>query len=154
MKCSSTILLKIAVIIVAIAVLALCIFLFPEGMKGDKTNDLSPILFGMYITAIPFYIALYQTMKLLGYIDRNIPFSELSIKALKVIKYCALIIAAFYAVGTPYMFHVADGIDAPGIRGLGLIVVFASLVIAIASGVLQTLVQSAIDIKAENDLTV
>ena len=154
MKRSSTILLKIAVIIVAIAVLALCIFLFPEGMKGDETNGLSPILFGMYITAIPFYIALYQTMKLLGYIDKNIPFSELSIKALKVIKYCALIIAACYAAGTPYMFHIAGDIDAPGIRGLGLIVVFASLVIAIASGVLQTLVQRAIDIKAENDLTV
>lgn len=154
MKRSSTTLLKATIIFMAVVVLAICIFLLPEGISSDKTGGYKPILVGMYVTAIPFYIALYQTIKLLNYVDKNIPFSISSIKALKVIKYCALAISGLYAVSIPYIFYVADYDDAPGVIVLGLIVVFASFVIAMAAGVLQTLVQSAVDIKSENDLTV
>ena len=41
----------------------------------------------MYVAAIPFFVALYQAFKLLSYIDKNQAFSELSVKALKKIKY-------------------------------------------------------------------
>ena len=44
--------------------------------------------------------------------------------------------------------------DAPGIIVIGLVIIFASMVIAVFAAVLQRLLQEAIDIKSENDLTV
>ena len=154
MKKGSTLILKGAVVVIGLIVLALCIFALPAGIASDNTGDYRPILLAMYVTAIPLYVALYQTLKHLGYIDKNKAFSELSVKALKNIKYCALVISGMYAAGMPYIYMVADQDDAPGVVALGLIIVFASAVIATATGVLQSLVQNAIDIKAENDLTV
>ena len=44
--------------------------------------------------------------------------------------------------------------DAPGIIIIGMIMIFASMVIAVFAAVLQRLLKDAIDIKSENDLTV
>jgi hypothetical protein len=154
MKQSSTLILKLAVIFIGLIVLAVCTVALPSAISSGVAGGYLPILFGMYITAMPFFIALYQTLKLLGYIDKNKAFSNVSVSALKKIKYCALVISILYAAGMPYIVIVADKDDAPGVIVLGLIVVFASGVIATAAGVLQKLVQHAIDIKSENDLTV
>ena len=51
-----------------------------------------------------------------------------------------------------YLFAEID--DAPGVIFIGLVVPFASMVIAVFAAVLQRLLQEAIDIKSENDLTV
>jgi hypothetical protein len=109
---------------------------------------------GLYVPAIPFFVALYQTLKLLDYIDRNKAFSQLSVRALNSIKYCAIIISAMFAAGMPYVYYVADQDDAPGVVAIGLVIVFASLVIAVFATVLQKLFKNAMAIKAENDLTV
>ena len=93
-------------------------------------------------------------MKLLNYIDKNKVFSDASIKALKNIKYSAIAISLLYAAGMPYILYVADKDDAPGVVLIGLVIIFASFVIATAAAVFQRLVQSAVEIKSENDLTV
>ena len=108
----------------------------------------------MYASAIPFYFALYQAFKLLSYIDKNKAFSELSVKALKNIKYCAITISILYVLGMPLFYLMAERDDAPGIILIGLVIIFASMVIAVFAAVLQRLLQEAIDIKSENDLTV
>ncbi|AGE63717.1 hypothetical protein C663_1936 [Bacillus subtilis XF-1] len=108
----------------------------------------------LYITAVPFYFALYQAFKLLSYIDKNKAFSGLSVRALKNIKYCAVTISIFYAAGMPVFYLMAEIDDAPGIIVIGLIIIFASMVIAVFAAVLQKLLKEAIDIKSENDLTV
>ncbi len=108
----------------------------------------------MYATAIPFFFALYQAFKLLSYIDKNKAFSELSVKALKNIKYCAITISILYAVGMPFFYLIAEEDDAPGLIVIGLVIIFASMVIAVFAAVLQKLLKEAIDIKSENDLTV
>jgi Protein of unknown function (DUF2975) len=154
MKRGSTIFLRVVVFIIAMIVLALCIFALPAGITSDRTGYYRPILLGMYITALPFFYALHQTLKLLHYVDTNEAFSELSVKAIKLIKYCAAGIGAAFAVAMPYIFIVADKDDAPGVIVLGLVIVLASVVIAVFAAVLQKLLQSAIDIKSENDLTV
>ncbi|MCB0127953.1 MAG: DUF2975 domain-containing protein, partial [Caldilineaceae bacterium] len=41
-----------------------------------------------------------------------------------------------------------------GVIGLGIFTTFASIVIATAAAVFQRLLQNAVDIKSENDLTV
>lgn len=49
---------------------------------------------------------------------------------------------------------MAERDDAPGIIVIGLIIIFASMVIAVFAAVLQKLLKEAIAIKSENDLTV
>ncbi|MCM2584185.1 DUF2975 domain-containing protein [Bacillus stercoris] len=156
----STLFLKIAVIFIGIPILALCIFLVPK--IANYSAELLPnivymkylVFIYLYVTAIPFYFALYQAFKLLSYIDKNKAFSGLSVRALKNIKYCAVTISIFYAAGMPVFYLIADIDDAPGIIVIGLVIIFASMVIAVFAAVLQKLLKEAIDIKSENDLTV
>jgi hypothetical protein len=154
MKQVSTLFLRSVVFIIGLIVLAVCVFALPVGISSDETGGYRPILLGLYVAAVPFFAALYQTLKLLQYIDKNEAFSNLSIKALTFIKYCALAITTLFAVGMPYIYHVADKDDAPGVLALALVIAFASFVIATFAAVLQKLVQNAIDIKTENELTV
>ena len=153
MKKSSTLFLKLVISLIGIAVLALCLLFALEVIKAGGALFL-PILIIMYVTAIPFFFALYQALKLLGYIDKNIAFSELSVKALRNIKYCAIIISALYVAGMPFLVSIADKDDAPGAVGFGLIFILASIVVATFAAVLQRLVQNGLDMKSENDLTV
>ncbi|MGV3464171.1 MAG: DUF2975 domain-containing protein [Heyndrickxia sp.] len=160
MKQVTTLFLKIAVIFIGIPVLALCIFLVPE--MGDVAAKMLPrffyveylVFFFFYASAIPFYFALYQAFKLLRYIDKNKAFSELSVKALKKIKHCAVIISILHLFILPLFYLFAEMDDAPGVIFVGLVVPFASMVIAVFAAVLQRLLKEAIDIKSENDLTV
>ncbi|MFF2286607.1 DUF2975 domain-containing protein [Peribacillus butanolivorans] len=160
MKPGTTLFLKIAVILIGIPVLALCIFLVPEIAKfaaelyPDMTYIKYLVLIDLYASAIPFYFALYQAFKLLSYIDKNKAFSELSVRALTKIKYCAITISILYVVGMPLLYLIAELDDAPGIILIGLVIIFASMVIAVFAAVLQRLLQEAIDIKSENDLIV
>ncbi|HHK5540901.1 DUF2975 domain-containing protein [Bacillus cereus] len=156
---SSTTFLKVIIFLAEISVLALCIFLVPE--MADFTANLYPniapikylVLIVMYVAAVPFYVALYQAFNLLQYIDENTAFSELSVKALKNIKRCAITISGLYVLSLPLFHFIAKKMDPP-IGLVGLIIVFASLVIAVFAAILQRLLQEAINIKSENDLTV
>ncbi|KIL43201.1 DUF2975 domain-containing protein [Jeotgalibacillus campisalis] len=156
----TTLFLKIAVILLGVPVLALCIFLVPElaDLAATLLPEFSFVKYFVYIafdaSAIPFYFALYQAFKLLRYIDKNEAFSDLSVKALKKIKYCAISISMLHVLVWPLFYLFAEADDAPGVIFIGLVVPFASLVIAVFAAVLQKLLQEAITIKSENDLTV
>jgi hypothetical protein len=160
MKRGSTLFLKIVLILIGIPVLALCIFLVPKiasyavELYPDHAYLKYLVSIDLYATAVPFYFALYQAFKLLGYIDKSKAFSELSVQALKIIKYCAMVFSGLYAIGLPLFYLVAEKDDAPGIIVIGLVMIFASMVIAVFAAVLQKLLKEAIDIKSENDLTV
>ncbi|WHX46985.1 DUF2975 domain-containing protein [Paenibacillus woosongensis] len=160
MKQASTLFLKSAIIIIGFPILALCIFLVPE--IANFAAELSPeitymkylVFIDLYAAAIPFYFALYQAFKLLNCIDKNIAFSELSVRSLKKIKYCAITISSLFVVGMPLFYLMAERDDAPGIIVIGMVFIFCSMVIAVFAAVLQRLLQEAIDIKSENDLVV
>jgi len=159
MRLKSTLFLKIAVILIGTPVLALGIFgLFDLYKYPLNPNNheliLYPIIIGIYLTAIPFYFALYQAFKLLCYIDKSNAFSELSVKALKNIKYCAISISIFYTTILPVCMSYSRKHDFPGLVIMGMASSFTSAVIAIFAAVLQKLLKEAIDIKSENDLTV
>lgn len=159
-KQTSTIFLRLVVFLMGIPVLALCIFLVPEianfaaELYPDRVYLKYLVLIDLYATAIPFYFALYQAFKLLIYIDKNKAFSELSVRALKKIKNCAITFSILYVLGMPLFYLIAEKDDAPGIILIGMVMIFASMVIAVFAAVLQKLLQEAIDIKSENDLTV
>jgi hypothetical protein len=158
-KQGSTTFLKVIIFLIGIAVLALCIFLVPH--VANFAANLYPsivlmkylVFIVMYGAAVPFYFALYQAFNLLRYIDANTAFSELSVKALKNIRYCAITISGLYVLGLPLFRLIAKKVDPP-VGLMGGIIIFASLVIAVFAAVLQRLLQEAINIKSDNDLTV
>ncbi|MFC0558421.1 DUF2975 domain-containing protein [Halalkalibacter alkalisediminis] len=163
MKRSSTLFLKIAVIFIGIPVLALCLFLLPQianeaNEAAERGSHLAYVVYGilmiMYVSAIPFYFALYQSFTLLNYIDKNQAFSHISVKALKKIKNCAITISGLYVIAIPFIYIMAEVDDAPGLILIGMVMIFAPLVIAVFAAVLQRLLQEAIEIKSENDLIV
>lgn len=128
------------------------------GFAAELYPDMAYIKYFVFIVfyaaAIPFYVALYQAFKLLHYIDKNKAFSELSVKSLSNIKQCAITISSLFVLGMPLFYLLAEADDAPGIILIGLVLIFASMVIAVFAAVLQSLLKNAIDIKSENDLTV
>ena len=163
MKRGSTLFLKLAVIFMGIPVLAMCLFLLPQlaneaNEAAERGSDIAFVVYGilmvMYVSAVPYYIALYQSFNLLSYIDKNQAFSELSVIALKKIKNCAVIISVLYVVALPFVYIMAEVDDAPGLIIVGMIPIFAALVIAVFAAVLQRLLKEAIDIKEENALIV
>ncbi|MNB94931.1 hypothetical protein D3C75_420930 [compost metagenome] len=160
MERGSTLFLKAALILISIPVLALCIFVVPEiaGFAAELYPDHAYlkvlVLLDLYASVIPFYFALYLAFRLLSYIDRNKAFSELSVTALKQIKYCALAFSGVYVLGMPLFYLMAEKDDAPGIIVIGMVLIFAGMVIAVFAAVLQKLLKEAIDLKSENDLTV
>ncbi|HHU31949.1 MAG: DUF2975 domain-containing protein [Zhaonellaceae bacterium] len=158
MKQGTTLFLKLAVILIGVPVLALCIFgivwLANNPVNPNYAYILYPIVIGIYLSVLPFFFALYQAFKLLSYIDMSNAFSDLSVKALKNIKYCAFIISALYVVMMPFVYLFAEKDDAPGLIIIAMVPLFASLVVAVFAAVLQKLLEEAIEIKTENDLTV
>jgi hypothetical protein len=156
MNHSSTLFLRGVIVFIGIIVLAICLIALPQAIRGEMAGDFDylPLLLGLYVPAVPFFIALYQALKLLGYIDKDMAFTSLSVKALRHIKYCAFIVSALFATGMPYIFYLADRDDAPGVAAIGFVIVGASFVIGAATSLFEQLFQNAVDIKSENDLTV
>jgi hypothetical protein len=153
MKSSPTLFLKAIIYLFGLAVAAFCLVIL-YGIFFGNFGMFLPLLFVILVTAVPFLFALYQGLLLLTYIDSNTAFSEQSVIAIKNIKYCAYIISVIYTLAIPYAFYVFDKDDAPGGILINLILIFAPLVTAVFAAVLQRLLQNAIDIKSENDLTV
>lgn len=153
-KQGSTIFLRLAIFILGIIIIALYALLTNRVIVHPVGHLLYPVVIAVYATGIPFFIALHQALKLLIYIDENKAFSKLSVNALKNIKYCAIAISILYIAIMPFLYLIADREDAPGIIIIGAVFVFAPSVIATFAALLQKLLQKAIDIKSDNDLTI
>ena len=152
-----TFFLKVVVFIIGLPIAAILTWLTYDLITIPKTKEFTifiPMVLVLYLAAIPYFNALFQTNKLLTYIDQNNAFSTLSVHALKKIKLCAIIISVLFIIDLPFLFRIAELDDAPGIVLFSLIIVFASMVIAVFAAVLQKLLTSALEIKSENDLTI
>lgn len=150
--------LKVSIWIVGIVVLAMLIFWLPWLAReaGEMHPEYAylrfPVLIGLYMTAIPFYFALYQALKLIHYIEREHAFSELAVRSLGHIKSSAMAIVILYVLGIGLL--VLLGALHPGIAIIGVVIMFATLVISFFTDVLQELLRAALVCKSENDLTV
>lgn len=160
MKKSSTGFLKVVILLIAAGALAAMIR-FPQTEGRAANLDLisiyaDPFIMYLYIASIPFFMALQQTFKLLSYVDKNKIFSSASVKAVGNIKYCAMALMGFIAAAVSYVFVISKTTtdDGAGAIAIGVITIFASSVIATAAAVFQKLLQNAVDLKSENDLTV
>ncbi|OHB15327.1 MAG: hypothetical protein A2605_03390 [Candidatus Zambryskibacteria bacterium RIFOXYD1_FULL_39_35] len=149
----STLILKATVVVLGLIVIALCIFALPSMWKGgsiefaEASYAVKLVVIGLYATTVPFFIALWQALKLLHYIRKDMAFSDLSVKALKNIKYSAIIIGVLYMSGEPLLFPIADADDAPGLVVIGFAIACAPFVIAAFANVFQKILQDGIEIK-------
>lgn len=151
MKKVSTLFLKVVIVLSTIAVAALCIFVLPKGLLTTGWDGYRPVIVGMYLATIPFFVGTFNAVMLLNLIDQNKAFSKKSFKALNDIKYCAAAISGIYFLNLPFIFRAAEMDDAPGVMLLGLIFTFAPLSVAVIAALLQKMLKNAINIKSENE---
>ena len=158
MKRSSTIFLQFVIVLIGIGALAL--LLWEPHIEGRNAHATlfaiyfqDPFLAYAYLASIAFFVALYQAFKLLGYAGQNQVFSPAAVKALRTIKFCALALIGFVAVGEIFiLFSNSD--DRAGGVFMGILITFGSIVMAAAAAMFERILQNAVDIKSENDLTV
>lgn len=160
MKRGSTIFLQIVILLLGAGVLAF-LLLVPQ-VEGRNVNATffeiyfkDPFLAYIYLAFVPFFVGLYQGFRILGYARRDEIFFPRSVKALRIIKFCALTTAIFIIGAEIYIFIFVRGTDdtAGGVM-MGVFVILACAVVGTAAAVFERILQNAVDIKAENDLTV
>ncbi|HEY3104891.1 MAG TPA: DUF2975 domain-containing protein [Pyrinomonadaceae bacterium] len=158
MKRGSTIFLQVVIVLIGIGVLAL--LLWEPHVEGRNVNATlfeiyfkDPFLAYIYLAFVPFFVGLYQGFKILGYARRDEIFLQHSVRALRIIKYCALAIIGFVAVSVIFMIF-GDRDDRPAGVFMRILITFPSIVVATAAAVFERILQNAVDIKSENDLTV
>lgn len=158
MKIGTINFLKVSVFVIGLITLSICIFALPQlaeysaKINPEYANFEFPVLIGIYITGIPFFFALIQALKLLNYIKSKSVFTELAVNSLKQIKNSAISIIVLYVIGMLLLLFL-NALH-PGIAIIGIVIIFATLVISVFTAVLQELLAVAINIKSENDLTV
>jgi hypothetical protein len=161
MKRSSTVFLQIVIVLIGVAALAL--LLWEPQVEGRNANATQfeiyfhdPFLALVYAGAIPFFIALIKAFQALGYVGRDQVFSPEVVKGLRTIKYCALAIIGFVVVEeiVILVMNNGDGEDPGAPIFIGLLITFGSIVVATAAAMFERVLQNAVDIKSENDLTV
>lgn len=157
MKKGSTLFLQAVVVLVGLSALAFLLWEpHVEGRNAKATlfqiyfHD--PFLAYAYTASLAFFLGLYQTFKVLGYVRQDQAFSEATVRALRTLKYCAVALIGFAAGGVLFMM-VAGEPEPPGFV-MGFLVAFASLVVATGAAMLERVLQNATDLKSENDLTV
>ena len=135
-KPSTRFLLRAAIVLIGIVTLAL--MLIEPHLEGRNAHSsFFEVYFGdlflayAYIGSIPFFVALFQAYKLLGYIEENKLFSRAAVNTLKTIKYCAFITAGAIAAADAYLrvAAVSSNDDPAGALMLGTIAILASIVV-------------------------
>jgi hypothetical protein len=151
LKRFSTIFLQGVIVLIGIGALALLLWEpHVEGRNAHATlyqiyfND--PFLAYAYLASIPFFMALYQAFKVLGYVGQNKVFSPAAVKALRTIKYCAMSIIGFVVLGEIFIM-LSNSDDRAGGVFIGILISFGSIVIASAAAMFERILQNAVDIK-------
>ncbi|QNL51869.1 DUF2975 domain-containing protein [Olivibacter sp. SDN3] len=161
MKRISIIFLRVVVVLIGIGTLAF--LLWEPHIEGRNIHatffDIyfkDPFLIYVYIASASFFVGLYQVFKLLGYIGQNSVFSQNTVRALRTIKYCSIILIIFILGAEAYFFIVqsSKGEDIAGGVAIGFVMIFISLIIATAATLFEKILQNAVDMKSENDLTI
>jgi hypothetical protein len=148
----ATLFLQLVIVLLGIA--ALAVLLWEPHIEGRNAHATlfeiyfkDPFLAYAYIASIPFFVALYQAFKVLGYAGKNQVFSPDAMKALRTIKFCAIAVTGFVALGELFiMFGNSD--DRAGGVAVGVLIIFASAVVATAAAVLERILQDGVDLKS------
>ncbi len=111
-----------------------------------------PILIFVYCSAVPFYIALHQGVRICSSILKTDPFSYENQKAFSRAGFCALFVSGMYAIGTGVMAILQ--VQRPIVYVVGILIACCALIFALLCAVLNQLLARAIELREENELTV
>lgn len=159
MKKIPTLFLQAVVVFIGIAALAALVLLpLTEGRAAhlDLVSIYTdPFILYAYVASIAFFVALYNSFKLLGYIRQNKIFSTNSLKTLKNIRYCAILFGILIVAAGVYikLWHDKDD-DPAGFLSICFVATLVVVVVIAAVVVFERILKKAIEIKSENDLTV
>jgi len=151
MKRGSTIFLQVVIGLLGVGVLAL--LLWEPQVEGRNVNATlfeiyfkDPFLAYIYLAFVPFFVGLYQAFKILGYARRNEIRSKRSVRALRIIKYCALTTPLFIVGAEAYIFIFVRGTDdvAGGVM-MGAFIIFVSAIIATAAAVFERRLHNTVE---------
>jgi hypothetical protein len=159
MKRISVVFLQAVIVLIGIVALTILVW-FPltEGRATDL--DLFSIYFDPFIlygyaASIAFFVALYNAFKLLGYIGQNKAFSLNSVKTLRSIKYCAIVLSILIVAAALFIrFSHNEEDDPAGFLAISIVTTFVTIIVATAAAIFEKLLQNAVDLKSENDLTI
>ena len=150
--------LKIILVGIGIGGLVVFFFILPSfGISimqdyPEFSNRYWPWLIFLWACGIPCYAVLFFGWKIASNIGRDQSFSEINAKYLKWIAYFAAGDGMFFFVGNILM--LLTNMSHPGIVLLSLLVVFAGVAVAVASGALSHLVKKAALLQEQSDLTI
>jgi hypothetical protein len=159
MKKTSIVFLQAVIVLIGMVVLAGLIRLPLTEGRAANLDLLSiyadPFILYGYAASISFFVALYKAFRLLGYVGQNKVFSSKSVEALKSIKYCAIVLSILIVGAGLFINIFHDKEDDPaGFIAICIVTTFASIIVATAAAIVERILQNAIDMKSENDLTI
>jgi cytochrome bd-type quinol oxidase subunit 2 len=156
MEQRSTVFLQAVTVIIGIVTLAFMIR-FPLTEGRAENLDLFSIYFNPfilygYVASIAFFVVLYKAFKLLGYIGQNKAFSLNSVRALRSIKYCAVILSILIVLAGLYImiFHNKED-DPAGFLAICIAATFISIAVAATAVMFGRILQKGMDLKSENE---
>ena len=145
-------------VVVLVGIGALALLLWEPHLEGRNAHATlfeiyfkDPFLAYAYIGSVPFFLALHQAFKVLGYFRQNKAFSAATVKALRTIKFYALAIIVFVA-GAEVFIMLQTSDDRAGGVFIGVLITFGSIVVAAAAAVFERILQNAVAIKSASDL--
>jgi hypothetical protein len=158
MKRGSILFLRAVVVLIGVGAAALLLWEpHTEGRNAHATAYKiyfkDPFLAYVYVASIALFAALYQAFRVLGYVGQDTMLSLDAVRRLRAIKRCAMTIIGFVA-GAELFIILQNADDPQGGFFMGVLIAFIATVVVTATAVLERTLQSAVDIKSENDLTV
>lgn len=102
------------------------------------------LLILLYITGVPAWCILWMTRGLAKNIIKREPFSLTSVSYLKCISICSVLICVCYAYTSLFIEMTLGGVA----------ISLAAFIVGLIAAILHRLVQMAMEIKEENELTI
>ncbi|MBK7628707.1 MAG: DUF2975 domain-containing protein [Bacteroidales bacterium] len=136
-------------VIVLLSILAITFLLWEPHLEGRNANATlfeiyfkDPFLAYAYIASIPFFIAHYKAFRVLGYAGQDKFFSQQTLKALRIIKFCAVAIICFVVAGEIFIITSISDDIAGGVI-MGILITLGAIVVGISAAVFEKKLQKA-----------
>ncbi len=150
MKRGPTIFLQIVVVILGFV--SGVLLLWEPHIEGVNAHArffevyFDPFIALVYVGAVPFFVALRQTFKLLRYVRQNKIFSLEAVKAMHTIKYCALTIIGFVVVEEVIIMLNHGNDDPAGGVFIGLLITLGSIVVVAAAIMFEGILKNSLGV--------
>lgn len=140
-------------IVVLIGMGTLVFMLYEPHLEGRNANATlveiyfkDPFLAFAYLASVSYFMILFKSFKLLGYIGKGNAFSLESLKSIKVARSCALILLGFVVLGEIFII-LNESDDRAGGVVMGILIAAGSVIFFALVTVLEQILQKGLDIK-------